>query len=198
MREHAFELGLPGDVRMISRGEQVVLLREHMFELSLERYLPLGDPTRFLSALVDLFVRAKDEAVTPESFLAHAGELAARARDVGEEESAALADLAATRRELATAYAAYQRLLARRGLIDHGDQIALALRLLRERPALRDAVRARYELPRRWYRLKAKLLGVDAQRMEPVSFGEEKPRCTSHDESCWAQNRRGVFVYTAK
>ena len=39
------------------------------------------------------------------------------------------------------------------------------------------------------------LLGVDAKRIEPVSFGEEKPRCTSHDESCWAQNRRGDITF---
>ena len=33
---------------------------------------------------------------------------------------------------------------SRRGLIDHADQVALPLRLLRERPALRDALQHRY------------------------------------------------------
>ena len=39
------------------------------------------------------------------------------------------------------------------------------------------------------------LLGVPANRLEAVSFGEEKPRVTGHDEASWAQNRRGDFVY---
>src|SRR5689334_20316386 len=55
VREFAFELGLPGDVRLINRAEAVVLLRDNLFALGLERYRPLGDPTRFLGGLVDLF-----------------------------------------------------------------------------------------------------------------------------------------------
>jgi peptidoglycan-associated lipoprotein len=41
------------------------------------------------------------------------------------------------------------------------------------------------------------LLGVDASRIHETSFGEEKPRATCHDESCWKQNRRVDFVYLA-
>lgn len=33
-------------------------------------------------------------------------------------------------------------------------------------------------------------LGVDPDRMETVSYGEGRPLCTDHDESCWARNRR--------
>ena len=46
--------------------------------------------------------------------------------------------------DLAGAYAAYQRLLADAGCIDFGDQVALAVRLLEEHPAVRRAVRDRY------------------------------------------------------
>src|SRR5205085_8356011 len=38
----------------------------------------------------------------------------------------------------------YQTLLARHGLIDHGDQLALAAQLLNERPAVRNEVVGRY------------------------------------------------------
>lgn len=136
VREHAFELGLPGDIRLINRAEGIVLLREHLFELGLDRYRPLGDPTRFLGALVGLFQRAKDEDVSPAALEAYA-----RALPIG---SAQEIDLANTRVELCSAYARYQALLAERGLIDHGDQVSLAVRLLRDRPAIRDAIRSRY------------------------------------------------------
>ncbi|MDQ3938835.1 MAG: UvrD-helicase domain-containing protein, partial [Chloroflexota bacterium] len=144
LREHAFELGLPGDLRLLSRGEAIVLLREHLFTLGLERYRPLGDPTRFLGALVDLFLRAKDEGVEPERFELHARSLLERARLAAPEEREALADLAAGQAELAAAYRCYQRLLLERGLIDHADQVLLCVRLLRERPAVRRLLHDRY------------------------------------------------------
>lgn len=41
-------------------------------------------------------------------------------------------------------------------------------------------------------------LGIDAARLTAISKGEEQPFCTEQTESCWAQNRRGYFVITAK
>lgn len=35
-----------------------------------------------------------------------------------------------------------------------------------------------------------KLLGVPADQLEAVSFGNEKPRAECHEERCWADNRR--------
>jgi peptidoglycan-associated lipoprotein len=34
--------------------------------------------------------------------------------------------------------------------------------------------------------------------MSIVSKGEEQPFCTEDGESCWSQNRRGHFIFTAK
>src|ERR1700704_3196350 len=39
------------------------------------------------------------------------------------------------------------------------------------------------------------ILGVKADQIETVSFGEEKPRCSEAAESCWSQNRRGDIYY---
>jgi peptidoglycan-associated lipoprotein len=38
-----------------------------------------------------------------------------------------------------------------------------------------------------------KLLGVPAGQLKTVSFGEEKPRLTCHEEKCWKENRRVDF-----
>jgi peptidoglycan-associated lipoprotein len=50
---------------------------------------------------------------------------------------------------------------------------------------------------KRAYVVKAQLalMGIAATRIHLVSFGEEKPRATCHEESCWQQNRRVDFVY---
>ena len=38
--------------------------------------------------------------------------------------------------------------------------------------------------------------GIEGGRMDVVSFGEEKPIATGHDEDSWAQNRRAEFEVT--
>jgi DNA helicase-2/ATP-dependent DNA helicase PcrA len=142
LREHAFEAGLSDRSSVLSRAEQIILLREHLFELPLDRYRPLGNPTRFLSGLVSLISRLRDEDVTPDAYLAVAARLAERA--AAEPENEALAEEAANQAELAATYAAYERLMRETDRLDFGDQVSLALRLLRDHPAVLDEERRRY------------------------------------------------------
>src|SRR5437867_9390601 len=132
LREHALELGLQPDFRVLNRAEQVIFLRDRLFQLPLERYRPLGDPTRHLQALITLISRCKDEDISPEEYAAHADRLAARPRAPPHDEE--LRERAAPQPELARTYAKYQELMAASGAIDFGDQIVHALRLLRLRP----------------------------------------------------------------
>jgi peptidoglycan-associated lipoprotein len=39
------------------------------------------------------------------------------------------------------------------------------------------------------------LSGAKAEQIEAISYGEEKPLATAHDESAWAQNRRADLNY---
>lgn len=39
-------------------------------------------------------------------------------------------------------------------------------------------------------------LGVPLGRLQTISYGKERPICTESNESCWAQNRRGVTTIT--
>jgi peptidoglycan-associated lipoprotein len=41
-------------------------------------------------------------------------------------------------------------------------------------------------------------LGVPGERINIVSKGKESPFCTTADETCWQQNRRGHFIVTNK
>ena len=40
-------------------------------------------------------------------------------------------------------------------------------------------------------------LGIDASRIQIISYGNERPFAVGHDESAWAQNRRDHFLVTA-
>ena len=39
------------------------------------------------------------------------------------------------------------------------------------------------------------VLGVGDKQIETVSYGEEKPQSTGHDEASWAKNRRADIIY---
>jgi peptidoglycan-associated lipoprotein len=36
--------------------------------------------------------------------------------------------------------------------------------------------------------------GVAASRILTISYGEERPECTDHNETCWARNRQARFL----
>ncbi len=155
IREFALELGLPTDVRVLSRPEVVIFLREHLFEFELDAYRPLGDPTRFLAALATLFSRCKDEDISPADYLAHADRVAAEADRVAAEAGGsdaadapdrveAAAEQARRQAELARAFGTYQALMAANGCIDFGDQVSLALRLVRTSAAARATIAGRF------------------------------------------------------
>jgi ATP-dependent DNA helicase UvrD/PcrA len=172
IREFALELGLPTDVRVLSRAEVVIFLREHLFDFELDEYRPLGDPTRFLSSLASLFSRAKDEDVSPGRYLEYARRLGEEAAAMPPGEGTDAAREAARRQlEIARAYERYQALLSGAGFIDFGDQVALALRLLRTSPAAREAVRARYR-----YLLVDEFQDTNRAQSELVALLAEKHR----------------------
>jgi DNA helicase-2/ATP-dependent DNA helicase PcrA len=139
VREHAVELGLTSELRVESQAEILVFLRERLFELGLERYLPLGNPDAHLEALLALFDRARNEDVSPAQYQAFAARLAAEAGDDPGQRDRARAEI-----EKARAYGRFQQLLTEAGRVDFGSQISLALRLLRERPYLRREYQERF------------------------------------------------------
>ncbi len=128
VRHFGIELGFTTRPRVCSEAEVRVFLREHLFDLGLERYAPLGQPDRHLAALVKCFSRARDEDVSPEEYVAYARQLTAAASDDAQR------DEAQAETEKARAYARYRDLMLASDRIDFGDQVALALRILRERP----------------------------------------------------------------
>jgi len=41
-------------------------------------------------------------------------------------------------------------------------------------------------------------MGAGGGQVSVVSYGEERPVATCHDESCWSKNRRVEIIYTAR
>jgi DNA helicase-2/ATP-dependent DNA helicase PcrA len=144
-REYALEMGLSDAAVVLNEAERLVFFRERLFRLPLRRLLPLGNPVRHLAALLRVVARAKDEGVTPERYVEHArAELAAAESD--REGPDAGARVAAARRqlEIAETYRAMDEELHAADRIDFGDQLLLALRLLREQEHVLAHVRRRF------------------------------------------------------
>lgn len=143
LREHALELGLSLDFRVLSRPEQIVFFREHLFEFPLKYYRPLSNPTHYIEAMITLFSRAKDEDISPEEYLSYAQKLQRKAQ--ADPSNKELAELAAQQLEIAQAYKHYQELLAAEGKVDFGDQVTLTLKLFREHPLVLKRFRERFK-----------------------------------------------------
>jgi peptidoglycan-associated lipoprotein len=42
------------------------------------------------------------------------------------------------------------------------------------------------------------VMGADGNRIETISYGEEKPKAPGHDEAAWAENRRADIKYAGE
>lgn len=152
LREHALDIGLSNDYRLLTDTEQWLLLREHIDELELDYYKPKGNPTKFIQALVSHFSRLKDEDITPEQYLKYAEELRLHLDSVGllakkdiTDEEKAEVDEAQRIMEVAKAYSHYQNLLRQNNAMDFGDLIVETIHLFQQRPQLLAKYREQFK-----------------------------------------------------
>lgn len=143
LRENALEIGLTPDFQVLSEAEQNIFFRSHLFEFPLRLYRPLGNPTKFINAILQLFSRAKDEDVDSAEYALFAQRL--QAESSKNPDDAELAERAQQHAELAATFAKYQQLMASEGKIDFGDQISMVLRLLREHPHLQRTCQKQFK-----------------------------------------------------
>ena len=121
LRDHALEIGLSPDFRVLTRPEQILFVQQNLFSFDLNYYRPLSNPYKFIDATLTLVSRAKDEDITPEHYLKYAKSI----KGDGEEQKKQL--------ELAKFYTQYEKLKTEAELVDFGDQVVMTLNLLRKR-----------------------------------------------------------------
>lgn len=143
LRENALVSGLNPDFKVLTQSESAVFFREHLFEFDLSFFRPLSDPTRFIQELLSFFSRCKDEDLSSKEYLKFAQSFTLKAK--ANPDDAAMQEEAAIQMEVALAYAKYQELLAKEGLLDFGNQFYLALQLLREHPLVLKNYRKQFK-----------------------------------------------------
>lgn len=137
LEAHGLDIGLPTQSRLLTSTEGWLLLRRHLSRLPLVYYKPLGNPTKFLRAIMSHISRAKDEGIRPEQYTQFAETVDLGTGEEAETERARL-------RELAAVYQVYQTLLQEEGYLDFGDLILETLRLFRERPRILKEYREQF------------------------------------------------------
>src|SRR5581483_4924730 len=69
LREEGINIGLNPNYRLMNEADSIVFLKKNLFSLDLDYYRPLGNPTKFLDALLTHFSRLQDEDITPDEYL---------------------------------------------------------------------------------------------------------------------------------
>lgn len=117
IKENAISLGITPDYQVFSKPEEILFFKDNIFKLSLKHYLPLGNPSKHIEAILDFFSRIKDEDISEEEFSKYANE---------KKDEKLI--------ELSNAYINFKRIMKEEGKIDFGDQIGLCLELFRKNP----------------------------------------------------------------
>lgn len=116
------EIGLDSSYKIITYPDQWLLLRNNLFSFDLDYFRPLGNPTKFISAILKFISRLQDEYILPEQLSQYAESLP---KD-HEEKSRWL--------ELAHIYKQYQQIKLEQSKMDFGDLITWTLKLFNTRP----------------------------------------------------------------
>ncbi len=138
LRENALDIGLPPDFKILDNTSGWLLARQNLDKFNLDYYKALGNPTKFIQALISHFSHCKDQEVYPENYLEYANKLKAHADSPEAEEVARI-------KEVANAYHIYQQILLENGALDFGDLINYSLKLFKKRPLILKKYREKFK-----------------------------------------------------
>lgn len=146
LKDYSYELGLPPAFDVLTEPEQVLLLREHLYDLPLTHLRPRGNPESHLRDLVATFSRAKDENRSADDYLAWVKDYEKEVAAITDPELKAEAEsVLRYQREIAAAYDFYETKKRELYKLDFGDQVFMAFRLLRENKAVLNRVRKQFK-----------------------------------------------------
>ncbi|MFA5770877.1 MAG: ATP-dependent DNA helicase [Patescibacteria group bacterium] len=141
LKENGFQIGLSPSYRLMTEAETILLLKQNIFLFKLKYFRPLGNPNKFLEALLQHFSRLRDEDIAPEEYVRFAQNQRSNIKDQKEEDQLIERQ---KYHELATAYQTYQKLKLKEGLMDFADLVYYSLRLFKKRPNILKRYQQQY------------------------------------------------------
>jgi DNA helicase-2/ATP-dependent DNA helicase PcrA len=156
LKKHGLSIGIPTNYKLLEQTGSWILIKKNFDKFNfLKEYRPLGNPTKFIEALVSHFGHCKNEGIYPENYLEHADSLKLNMDDipVGSKsvKSKDKKDLSNKQKEyemikeVAEAYHVYQKLLLDNNVLDFGDLINYTLKLFEKRPEILEKYRDQFK-----------------------------------------------------
>jgi DNA helicase II / ATP-dependent DNA helicase PcrA len=138
LRDNALDIGLPPDFKILDSTSGWLLARQNLDKFDLDYYKALGNPTKFIQALISHFSHCKDQEVYPENYLEYADTLKTRDDSPEDQEVERI-------KEIANAYHTYQQILLENSALDFGDLINYCLKLFKKRPLILNKYREKFK-----------------------------------------------------
>ncbi len=126
LKQEGHYIGIDTNYSLMSSAQSYIFFRKHLFDFSLKKFRPYGNPTKFIDDILGHFSRLQDEDVSPEEYLEYAKSLPKKGDANKEEYEDTL--------ELATVYDEYSKLKIKNSKVDFGDLILLVIKLFRKKP----------------------------------------------------------------
>jgi len=130
LRQHGLDIGISGNFKLVDQTAAWLLVRHNIGRFKLKYYKPLGNPTKFIHALLTHFSRCKDQEIFPADYLKYS-------KGAIEEKEKAV--------EVARAYKVYQDLLLENNLLDFCDLLNYCVALFKRRPAVLAKYRKKFK-----------------------------------------------------
>jgi DNA helicase-2/ATP-dependent DNA helicase PcrA len=151
LRSEAINIGLDPGFRLMTEAETIIFFRKNLFKFDLTYFRPLGNPTKFISGMLQHFSRLKDEDISPTQYLewtrsvmpdliGHPAQKKTGSRLGGRDDNMENEEYKKNQ-ELAHAYRTYEELKIKESVADYADLISRTLKLFR----MRKNVLARYQ-----------------------------------------------------
>ncbi len=138
LENYAIDIGLNNSFKVLSETEAWLLIRDNLYQLDLDYYMPIGNPTKHIHELIRHFSKCKDELISVEDYLEYAQNVKLDKDEVNVNEKDRLT-------EIANIYHQYNRLLLDNNRLDFGDLIFYVIKLLQKRAKVKKALQNRYK-----------------------------------------------------
>jgi len=161
LRRHSLDIGLSNNYKLVNETEAWLLIKKNIKRFNLDYYRPLGNPTKFIHALIKHFSRCKDEGISAEQYLEYAESIKLDSDNVEFVKQLDLPDDFAKMKkaerqtllkqeilrvsEVARAYHIYQQILIENDCLDFGDLINYTINLLKTRPLILEKYRKQFK-----------------------------------------------------
>ncbi|MFA5009418.1 MAG: ATP-dependent DNA helicase [Candidatus Paceibacterota bacterium] len=160
LKNYGLYVGLPTNYKLLNDSGSWILLRKNFNKFNfLKEYRPLGNPTKFIQALVSHFHQCKNEGIYPEHYLEYADSLKLnfdnffvskkktknKKIEIDQDEIVLKQKEQERINEVALAYHTYQKILLDNSCLDFGDLINYTIDLFKKRPEILKKFRDRFK-----------------------------------------------------